>query len=104
MATPIFIKVVNDDNGTLTAATDADVVVGRRDLVGDMEYPYEGLLPTFKHDANGHYVNSTGEAANEPGEGEWLIVVRKKGRSVVAQKLTFVAKDGILRATPGWKE
>jgi hypothetical protein len=58
MATPIFIKVVTDDNGTLAAATDADVVVARRDLVGDTDYPYDGLLPTFKHDANGHYVNS----------------------------------------------
>jgi len=104
MATPIIIKVVTDDDGTLSASTDAEVVVGRRDLVGDTPYPYDGLLPTFQHQSNGRYVNSSGDPQNEPGAGEWLLVVRKKGRSLVAQKLTFTEKDGVLKAAAGWAE
>src|SRR6188768_444028 len=104
MATPVIITVVSSSNGALSPETGAEVVVGRRDLVGDTPYPYTNLLPTFSHASAGRYVNSTGDASNEPAEGEWLIVVRKKGSATVAQKLTFVAKNGVLRAIPGWDE
>jgi hypothetical protein len=104
MATQIKLRVVTAQSGSLDAVTDAEVVVGRRDLVGDSQYPYDDLLPTFQHAGDGQYTNSTGDPDNEPGEGEWLIVVRKKGFSVVVQKLTLVEKQGVLRAKPGWAE
>lgn len=104
MATPINFKVLTEQNGVLVPVTDAQVVIGRRDLVGDSDYPHEDLLPTFQHVANGNYVNATGNPDNEPAEGEWLLVVRKKGFSLVVQKLTLVDKKGILKAQAGWKE
>jgi hypothetical protein len=104
MATPIKLQVVTDQDGTLVPVTDADVVVGRRDLIGDSDYPYDDLLPTFQHSANGNYVNASGNPDNEPAAGEWLLVVRKKGFSLVVQKLTLSEKNGILRAKAGWKE
>jgi hypothetical protein len=104
MATPIKLKILTQQDDKLAPVTDAQVVVGRRDLVGDSEYPYDDLLATFQHVSDGHYVNASGDPENEPGVGEWLIVVRKSGFSLVAQKLTITAKDGVLRAAPGWKE
>jgi len=104
MATPIKLQIVTHQNGGLVPVTDADVVVGRRDLVGDSSYPYDDLLPTFQHSTNGNYVNAAGDPDNEPAAGEWLLVVRKRGSSPVVQKLTFIDKNGVLRATAGWKE
>ena len=104
MASPIRIQVFRADGEALEPEPDAEVVVGRRDLIGDSTYPHSDLVATFVHDADGHYVNATGDPDNEPGEGEWLIVVRAPERSLVVQKLTFVSKDGVLRAEAGWKE
>jgi hypothetical protein len=104
MATPIKLQVVTEQNGDLVPVTDAQVVVGRRDLVGESDYPYADLLPTFQHSASGNYVNATGDPDNEPSAGEWLLVVRKPGFSLVVQKLTLSEKNGILRAKAGWKE
>src|SRR6186713_463591 len=104
MATPVKFKVLSEQDGKLAPVTDAQVVVGRRDLVGDSDYPYDDLLPTFQHDADGHYLNSSGDPENEPAAGEWLLVVRKKGFSTVVQKLTLTEKEGVLRAAPGWRE
>lgn len=104
MATPVKFKVLSEQDGKLAPVTDAEVVVGRRDLVGDSDYPYDDLLPTFQHDADGHYINASGDLDNEPAAGEWLLVVRKKGFSTVVQKLSLKEKDGVLRASPGWRE
>jgi hypothetical protein len=105
MATPVAFKVLRvDADDKVVPETDAQVVVGRRDLVGESVYPHDDLLPTFAHRADGHYINSSGDPENEPAAGEWLVVVRKPGFSVVVQKLTLTEKEGVLRAIAGWNE
>jgi hypothetical protein len=105
MSTPVAFRIFRvDDDGKLVPETEAQLVVGRRDLVGESSYPYDDLLATFVHRAEGHYINSSGDPENEPAPGEWLVVARKTGCNVVVQKLTLTEKDGILRASPGWNE
>lgn len=102
MANPIGIQIVKAGADTLTAVTDAELVVIRRELVADSVYPFSDLEATFGHDSDGHYVNTSGDPKNDPAEGEWLLVARKDGCSVVVQRLTFVARDGVLKASAGW--
>lgn len=87
--------------GEVAPVTDARVVLGRRDLVGESRWPYDDLLPTYAHTGGGYYGVWTGEASG-PGEGEWLLVVSKAGFSPVVQELTLVQAGSALKALPGW--
>lgn len=102
MPTPVRILVMNVGNdGALTPSTDAQVVVGRRDLLGDSSFPHADLLQTH-FESGGHYLNISGDPKNEPDAGEWLLVVRAKDKATVVQRLTFSTKDDVIRAAAGW--
>ncbi len=102
MATPVRILVMNvGADGALTPSTDAQVVIGRRDLLGDSRFPHADLLQTH-FESGGHYVNISGDPKNEPDTGEWLLVVRAKDKATVVQHLTFSTKDDVVRAAAGW--
>ena len=102
MLTPVRILVMNfGEDMTLTPAVDAVVVMARRDLLGDSEWPYDDLLGTHVH-SGGHYVNASGAPENEPQEGQWLLVVRAPDRATVVQRLTFELDGDVIRARAGW--
>ncbi len=90
-------SILTQQDDKLAPVTDAQVVVGRRDLVGDSDYPYDDLLATFQHASDGHYVNASGDPENEPGVGEWLIVVRKSG----FRRWSSIPHLGIVEGDPG---
>lgn len=102
MAPPVQFKVVDDNAGVLSPTTDANVSIVPRTDVGALEWPFEALRFTHSHQQNGFYRAVSGDPADEPGPGEWLLVVAKFGRSPVVQRLTLAEKNGVLQATAGW--
>lgn len=101
------IQVVTlGDDGNMAAVTDAEVVLGRRDLLQGSKWPHDDLLPTHQHTADGYYGVWVGPGA-EPTPGEWLLVVRNPASSSVlfspvVQRLTLKDTAGVLQALPGW--
>lgn len=102
MAPPVQFKVVDDNAGVLSPTTDANVSIVPRTDVGALEWPFEALRFTHSHQQNGFYRAVSGDPADEPGPGDWLLVVAKFGRSPVVQRLTLAEKNGVLQATAGW--
>ncbi|HEX7672112.1 MAG TPA: hypothetical protein VF395_21100, partial [Polyangiaceae bacterium] len=92
----------NAPDGSKLPVTDARVVLGRRDLLGNSRWPHDDLVATHTHLADGFYGNFTGKPENEPKEGQWLLVVTKAGMSPVAQRLTLRTSGEVLVASPGW--
>jgi hypothetical protein len=90
------------EDGGKKPVTDARVVLGRRDLLGDSRYPHDDLLPTHAHLSDGFYGTFSGDPAAEPGAGEWLLVVTRDGSSPVVQRLTLKLVGQVLQASPGW--
>ncbi len=102
MAPPVQFKVVDDNAGTLSAATDANVSIVARTDVKDARWPFESLRFTHSHQQNGFYRAVSADPADEPGPGEWLLVVAKSKKSPVVQRLTIAETNGVLRVTAGW--
>ena len=97
MVTPArFLVLDAKPDGSFAPITDAAVTLGRSDLIGESRWPHADLLQTH-FESDGHYVNSTGDVKNEPAAGQWLLVVRKPGRSTVVQRLTFSVEDDVIR-------
>jgi hypothetical protein len=89
-------------DGANTPTTDARVVLGRRDLIGDSRWPHDDLLQTHGHLSDGFYGTFIGTAGAEPGPGEWLLVVTKPSNSPVVQRLTLGLSGDTIHARPGW--
>jgi hypothetical protein len=102
VAEPIQFNVVTDTNGTLTPEWLASMSIVKRADVGDLTWPYNALPFTHVHYDNGFYRALSGNRADEPGPGEWLLVVSMGGKSPVVQRLTITEKNGVLRAAAGW--
>lgn len=102
MAEPIEINVVTDDKGSLAPELGATVSIVERSAVGDITWPYNALPFTHTHHQNGFYRALSGKPDDEPGAGEWLLVVSLGGKSPVVQRITLKDKGGILIIEAGW--
>ena len=103
MAEPVEFEVVSESDGKFDPEQNAVVRVIARDKVGeDARWPFDTLAATHKHAQNGIYKIASGNAADEPGAGEWLLVVTLSDKSPVVQRLTLSEKGGALVAVAGW--
>lgn len=82
--------------------TEARVTMGKKELLGDSVWPHAFFFPTHVHMKDGFYGIFTGKPEDEPGPGEWLLVVSKEGMSPVVQQLTLALKGAVLQVKPGW--
>jgi hypothetical protein len=102
VAEPVEFEVVSESGGKFVSEQEAVVCVIARDKVGDTRWPFHRLAATHKHAQNGIYKVASGDAADEPGAGEWLLVVNLSDKSPVVQRLTLSDKGGVLVAAAGW--
>ncbi len=89
------------DATTKTPVTDATVALLPRAEADKLAWPYAKLKATHDHDKDGFYKPKSA-APIDPGE--YLLVVQKKTLSPVVQRLTLVAKSGVIEVKAGWNK
>jgi len=89
--------VVTDDAGK--AVTDARVALVQEAARTGKDFPYPTIAATHAHASDGKYEPSPAIAA---AEGDWLLIVTRKGRSPVVQPLAIKKrKDELVVSTRG---
>jgi len=94
-----IIVLAADDQGASTTLDSAEVALVAKADVGASLWPHADLAITHSF-AAGHY--QANSPAADPESGEFLLVVRARGKSPVVQRLTFRKTGEVVRAEGGW--